>query len=73
MRRTLLDDDWTVSQKTNPFAERMGSREAPLAVTLPHDAMLGSARSASGNAASAYFPGGVWVYRRSLAGPEKDA
>ncbi|MGP0031610.1 MAG: glycoside hydrolase family 2 TIM barrel-domain containing protein [Acidimicrobiales bacterium] len=73
MRRTSLDDGWTVSQKTNRFAERMGLGPEPTAVTLPHDAMIGTERSPSGNPASAYFPGGTWEYRRTLAAPSDGA
>ena len=66
MRRDSLNDDWTVRQKTNRFAERMGQGVEPEAVTLPHDALIGTERSPSGSPASAYFPGGVWEYRRTF-------
>jgi beta-galactosidase len=73
MRRTSFNDSWTVRQKTNRFAERMGLGAEPDSVTLPHDALLGAERSPSGSPASAYFPGGVWEYRRSLVLAPEDA
>jgi beta-galactosidase len=66
MDRIACNDGWTVHQKTNRFAERMGMGPEPAAVTLPHDAMIGGDRSPSASPASGYFLGGVWQYRRSL-------
>jgi beta-galactosidase len=69
MDRTACNHGWTVHQKTNRFAERMGAGPEPTAVTLPHDAMIGGNRSPSGSPTSAYFVGGVWQYRRTLDVP----
>ena len=66
MDRTALNEGWTVDQKTNRFAERMGMEPEPTPVTLPHDAMIGGERSPSGSPASGFFLGGVWRYRRTL-------
>jgi beta-galactosidase len=71
MHRSLLNDGWTVRPKQNPFAERvgLGMLSEPVPVTLPHDALIGADRSPSGNAATAYFPSGIWEYRRPLEVP----
>ena len=66
MDRIACNDGWTVHQKTNRFAERMGMGPEPAAVTLPHDAMIAGVRSPSASPASGYFLGGVWQYRRTL-------
>ena len=66
MRRTSLNDGWTVRQNTNPFLERMGLGPEPEQVTLPHDAVISVPRSPSGSGPSAYFPGGTWEYQRTL-------
>ena len=73
MDRIACNDGWTVHQKTNRFAERMGMGPEPAAVTLPHDAMIGGERSPSASPASGYFLGGVWQYRRSLDVSPDDA
>ena len=66
MRRTLLNDGWTVRPKSNKFEERLGVGEPGAAVTLPHDALLGSPRVPEGNAATAFYGGGEWEYLREL-------
>jgi beta-galactosidase len=66
MKRTLLADGWTVQPRSNAFEERLGQGAAGTPVTLPHDAMVSSARSASGRAATGFFGGGEWEYRRIL-------
>ncbi len=70
MRRTPFNDGWTVGSKSNSFAELIVGRGAePVPVTLPHDAMIGSERSPAGQAATAYFPGGNWEYKKSFELP----
>ena len=69
MRRMQLNDGWTVRQKANPFAEKFGTVSEPVPVTLPHDAMIHTARAPTANAANAYFSGGAWEYRRELELP----
>ena len=67
MRRTPFNDGWTVGTKANSFAELIaGSGSEPAQVTLPHDAMIGTERSAAGHAATAYFPRGNWEYKKSF-------
>ncbi len=66
MRRTPLNDHWLVRPKVNRFAELTGETAEWSAVTLPHDAMIGAERSPSASAASGYFVGGDWQYRRGL-------
>ena len=72
VRRSPLNDGWTVRPKTNRFTERMGTGPEPAPVTLPHDALIGVERLPSGDAASAYFPAGTWEYRRTLELPIDD-
>lgn len=69
MRRTLLNDGWTVRSKSNRFEERLGGGAPGAEVTLPHDAMLGTGRSPSGTAAAAFYQGAEWDYRRTLERP----
>ena len=35
-------------------------------MTLPHDAMIGTARDPDGDHLNAYFPAGVWEYTKAL-------
>jgi beta-galactosidase len=71
MHRSAFNDGWSVHAK-NPdrFAERFGAAPEWTPVVLPHDAMIGTARSPSAGAANAFFPGGNWEYRRSLDGSD---
>src|SRR5262245_29997756 len=64
MRRTLLNDGWAYRPKTNRFTERAGTGVEWTPVTLPHDALITTARGPSLYAATGYFGGGVWEYRR---------
>ncbi len=74
MRRTSFNDHWTVGVKANSFAEMIaGGGSEPIPVTLPHDALIGAERSASGHAATAYFPSGTWEYRKSFELSPDDA
>src|SRR5580698_8044377 len=51
MRRTPFNDGWTVGPKANSFMEMIvGSGSEPELVTLPHDAMIRTERSAAGHA-----------------------
>lgn len=72
MSRSGFTSGWQFREKVNRFAE-MGGATSPFEdVTLPHDAMIGRVRdpgSARG-AATAYYPGGVYEYRKSFDLPE---
>ena len=71
MIRTSFNDAWEARPKVNPFAE-LGGHAAPYRpVTLPHDAMIERARDAAvpEGAASGYFPGGGYEYRKSFSVP----
>jgi len=76
MIRTSFNDDWQARPKVNPFAELAGAVTAFQPVTLPHDAMIGQDRAAPDGAApmeggaGAYFPGGVFEYRKIFPVPE---
>ncbi|MEU1515126.1 glycoside hydrolase family 2 TIM barrel-domain containing protein [Streptomyces sp. NPDC005811] len=77
MIRTSFNDGWQVRPKVNPFSELSGQAVPFIPVTLPHDAMIGQPRTAPGGdvtldrAAGAYFPGGVFEYRKVFAVPEE--
>ena len=73
MRRSSLNDGWSVRAKTNSFAEMIsvpGSEPEP--VTLPHDALIGAERSPPGNAATGISPRGPGRTRRPRV-PAEDA
>ncbi|MEU9953805.1 sugar-binding domain-containing protein [Streptomyces sp. NPDC047939] len=64
MKRTTFNDGWEFRPKVSQFAEVSGRTEPFRPVTVPHDAMLGGRRAASEDGAGAYFPGGVYEYRK---------
>jgi beta-galactosidase len=72
---TSFNEGWQVRPKANPFAELSGRMIPFEPVTLPHDAVIGQQRTASGNevtmegGAGAYFPGGVFEYRKTFSVP----
>ncbi|GAA3219759.1 glycoside hydrolase family 2 TIM barrel-domain containing protein [Actinocorallia longicatena] len=77
MIRVSFNDGWRTRPKVNPFAE-LGGTPVPYAdVTLPHDAMIGQDRAAPqgettmAGGAGAYFPGGVFDYRKTFFVPEE--
>jgi beta-galactosidase len=63
---------WTVKPKVSSFSDLMAGPDGGIAVTLPHDAMIGLARSAthSEGPSTGYFPGGTVEYSRTLEAPE---
>jgi beta-galactosidase len=71
MRRTAFNDGWQFRQKANPFAELAGATAPYQDVRLPHDAMIGRDRSPGLEPATAYFPGGVYQYRKRFTDPER--
>ncbi|MFE2424051.1 glycoside hydrolase family 2 TIM barrel-domain containing protein [Streptomyces hokutonensis] len=77
MIRTSFNDGWQTRTKVNPFAELAGTQAPFRPVTLPHDAMIERERTAPGGEATteggagAYFPGGVYEYRKTFAVPEE--
>ncbi len=68
MRRRLLDDGWEVRPKVHVFAELQGAAQPWAPVSLPHDAMIATERTASAGPANAFFPPSAWEYRRTLPG-----
>lgn len=75
MIRTSFNDGWEVRPKSDTFAEISGDAQPYQAVSLPHDAMIGQQRapdsaSTTKGAAGAYFPGGVYEYRKRFAVPD---
>jgi hypothetical protein len=71
MSRTPLNDGWTYRRKANDFAEMAGTAEPPTAVTLPHDAMIGTTRDPGlpNGSSTGYFDDGTWEYTRILFAP----
>lgn len=74
MRRTSFNDGWSFRpQAVDRFAELMDPGAGLTPVTLPHDAVIGTERSADAGPATGYFPGGAWEYRRTLERGSDDA
>ncbi|MBP2328928.1 beta-galactosidase [Kibdelosporangium banguiense] len=72
MKRTAFVDGWQFREKVNPFAELGGSVSAYRDVVVPHDAMLTRERSPQAPQAQAFFPDGVYQYRKTFELPEGD-
>ncbi len=66
MQRISFNEGWEVRPKTNRFAEMVGGGAEWRAVTLPHDAVIGTERTPSATAATGFFAGGTWEYRKSF-------
>src|SRR3954469_5842030 len=62
MTTTLFADGWTFAR---------GNDAASIPVRLPHDAMIGEARSAGAGTGNhgGFFPGGAYVYRKRWTAP----
>jgi beta-galactosidase len=71
MRRASFNDGWQFREKVNPFTELAGTVTPYQHVRLPHDAMIGRDRSPGLTPATAYFPGGVYQYRKTFTRPEQ--
>jgi beta-galactosidase len=74
MIRSSFNDGWQIRPKVNPFAELSGATFPFQQVTIPHDALIGQERTtqASGeSAAGAYFPSGVFEYRKTFTVPQE--
>lgn len=71
MIRTSFNNGWEFRQKPGPV---LGLREDAVEyerVRLPHDAMIHRRREALAGRASAFFPGGVYEYRKVFWVPEE--
>jgi beta-galactosidase len=79
MLRVSFNDGWQFRPKANRFAELSGASAPFRPVALPHDAMIEQDRVAPDDetstegAAGAYFPGGVFEYRKTFSVPDEDA
>ncbi|MCA2225951.1 sugar-binding domain-containing protein [Nonomuraea aurantiaca] len=72
MIRASFNDNWQFRPKVNPFAELAGTAVPFEPVTVPHDAMITRDREATiDGAATAYFPGGAYEYRKTFLAPEE--
>lgn len=69
MNRTTFNDGWQFREKVNPFAELGGISSPYVDVTVPHDATISRDRDPNGNGAVAFFPAGVYQYRKTLGVP----
>lgn len=67
--RSSFNEGWFVKPKQNRFLEMGNGGVEPVAVTLPHDAMIGTERNPSASPMNAYFPDGVWVYTKTFDVP----
>ncbi|MCU1388121.1 MAG: glycoside hydrolase family 2 sugar binding [Ilumatobacteraceae bacterium] len=72
MIRASFNDGWSVRPKVSRHAELQGGGAAWTPVTLPHDALIGTERSAAADPQNAYFGGGTWEYRKVFAVPAAD-
>ena len=72
MKRQSLNEGWSFRPKSNRWLEIAGMVNEWTPVTLPHDAMLTGERSPTATAATGFFHGGVWDYRRTLELTETD-
>ena len=76
MIRSSFNDGWQTRPKANPFAELSGVTLPFQQVTVPHDALIGQERTAPGDTsaeggAGAYFPSGVFEYRKTFTVPQE--
>jgi beta-galactosidase len=67
--RTRFNDGWEVRPKVNRHAEMAGGAAPWTAVTMPHDAMIGTGRTPAATAQTGYFLGGTWEYRKTFDVP----
>ena len=70
MKRTPFTDGWQFREKVNPFAEIGGPAAPYVDVSVPHDALIRTERDPEGEAATAYFRGGSYQYRKVFATPD---
>jgi beta-galactosidase len=74
MLRKCFNKDWTVGKQQHAFAALRGMAEAPASVTLPHDAMILTARGADNTTASGsgyYTPENI-EYKKTFTVPAED-
>lgn len=74
---TSFNEGWEARPKVNPFTELSGHTVPCRPGTLPHDALIGQERADPNDQATmeggvgAYFPGGVFEYRKTFSVPEE--
>ena len=68
MERFPFVEGWEVRPKATGPSEAIVIGYEWQPVTLPHDAVVGLARDPAGSSATAYYPGGMWQYRRIVDG-----
>ena len=59
MRRTSLNESWSVRPRQSGFSEMGSGAPDWIDVTLPHDALISTERSDGAGPATGYFPTGV--------------
>ena len=75
MKKTMLNDGWMLhNQISSVMTSLFGGGDAGRPVTLPHDALLATGRSADSPSGQgmAYFRGGNFEYVRKLDVPESE-
>lgn len=75
MTRDSFDEGWSFRPKVTAFQELGGSTGSGWTnVTLPHDALIGTARRADapGGETNGYFDGGAFEYRTAFAAADED-
>ncbi len=68
--RMPFNTGWFVRPKQSAFLEMTGISNEAAPVTLPHDAMIGTARDPAASHANAYFAPGSWQYSKRFDVPE---
>jgi len=73
--RPTWNDDWEFRTRATVFQELGGATGEWVAVTLPHDALIGAERDPStpGGHTNGWHPGGAFEYRKTLAVNAADA
>ncbi|WP_374975687.1 glycoside hydrolase family 2 TIM barrel-domain containing protein [Microbacterium trichothecenolyticum] len=71
MGRHSFNEGWTVRPKASIFFELGGTAPDAVAVTLPHDALIGEDRAAGNGRDSGFFPGGAFQYEKAFEVPEE--
>ena len=69
--KSSFNAGWLVRPKQNLFLELGGAAVDPVAVTLPHDAIIGTPRDPSASHMNGYFSGGVWQYTKVFEVPSE--
>ncbi|WP_425826610.1 glycoside hydrolase family 2 TIM barrel-domain containing protein [Streptomyces fractus] len=70
MTTTSFNDGWTVGPHTGLFSKLSGGEEKT-PVTLPHDALISTARAPEHRGKGGYFPSAAFQYTKDFVAPEE--